>query len=82
MMNIILLSFICIITILCLADLLLNGIVGTWKTENQAGSLLHFPGSVNPHRVFKYAHKSSNNSAFIVNITNVRRGTMCEAGKG
>jgi hypothetical protein len=65
-----------------LADLLLNGIVGTWKTENQAESLLHFPGGVNPHRVFNYAHKSSNNTAFTVKIAKVHRVTMCEAGKG
>lgn len=77
MMNIILLSFICIITILCLADLLLNGIVGTWKPGKQAGSLVHFPGGASPHVVFNYAHKSSNKSEFI-NTGNVHRVTVCE----
>jgi hypothetical protein len=70
MMNIILLSFTCIITLPSLAGLLLNGKVGTWKPEKHAGSLYYFPGGVNPHRVFVYAHKS-NNSSFTVNTGHV-----------
>lgn len=70
MMNIILLSFGCIFSILSLADLLLNGIAGTWKTGKQAGSLLYFPGGAGPHAVFTYAYNSSNNLVFIVNAGN------------
>ena len=78
MMNIILLSFTCIITLPCLAGLLLNGKVGTWKPEKHTGSLYYFPGGANPHIVFNYARNSSNNSSFTVNTGNVH----CAAVKG
>ena len=78
MMNIILLSFTCIITLPFLAGLLLNGKVGTCKPGKQAGSLHYFPGGANPHVVFNYARNSSNNSSFTVNTGNVH----CAAVKG
>jgi hypothetical protein len=71
MMNIILLSFSCIITLPSLAGLLLNGKVGTWKPEKRAGGLYYFPGGTNPHVVFNYGHNSSNNSSFTVNTGHV-----------
>jgi hypothetical protein len=78
MMNLILLSFTCIITLPCLAGLLLNGKVGTWKPEKHAGSLYYFPGGANPHAVFNYGHNSSKNSSFTVNIGNVHCPIMAK----
>ena len=78
MMNIILLSFTCIITLPFLAGLLLNGKVGTWKPEKHTGGLYYFPGGANPHVVFNYARNSSNNSSLTVNTGNVH----CAAVKG
>jgi len=59
MMNIILLTFICTITISYVQDLLLHDIVKQRKAEKPTASLLRAPGSVNPHAVFNYSPFSS-----------------------
>lgn len=46
-----------------------------WKPGKQAGSLVQFPAGANPHTVFNYAYKSSNNSGL---ISNAHRVTGCE----
>jgi hypothetical protein len=80
MMNIILLSSICVTTLPCLAVLLQHGTVGIWKAEEQSGCIFNSPGRINPHAVINHALNSSNYLMSCFTIDHARRITMGEAG--
>ena len=79
MMNLILLSLICV-TLPCLAVFLQHGSAGIWKAKEQADYVLHSPGRINnPPAVINHALHSSKNLALYFNNGHVRR-IMGEAG--